>query len=353
MWRRRKKYHKLGPHGVLHTFQIYNYMIHVRLDTLSQVLSITINCTATKHQWKQQFVQMNFDNINLYKVTKILVEALQPQNIITQCKIIIYSNYCYLTIDNCRVLPSFPLPLFTFNYNDSNYTINYNNNTPSRKRASTNPTCTNIQTHKHKYANGNTKDSYKNTRQSSQSVTTSSTQTPVPIPQPPPVTLDMLINYSKHNISNNSNENDTIQLNEKLKELNFTKHTYTYTIPPPPKRIDNKKNKSEICEQNDNKSIDNVSIVSYPTLTSDSGTSDDIPTNNNILKCNISGMDNDKYNKLLTIYNNYVKDKHETPGTSFDLINYIQFNGISGINFRDVGRFLIAINETICKLDTD
>eukprot|EP01084_Bolivina_argentea_P040290 74465_1 len=109
---------------VVETATQYHYTIYANLSTIQQVLTITVTDTITQNQWRQQFVQMNFENINLYKVTKILIDAIKPLNITNRCKIIIYSNYCYLTIDNGKVLPSFALPLTTLDYSN-NYSNNY------------------------------------------------------------------------------------------------------------------------------------------------------------------------------------------------------------------------------------
>eukprot|EP00483_Globobulimina_turgida_P000237 UN00237 len=50
---------------------------------------------------------------------------------------------------------------------------------------------------------------------------------------------------------------------------------------------------------------------------------------------------NDKYSHLIKIYNDYIKEKDETPGNTFDLINYIQFHRIKGVNYKDIGKFLM------------
>eukprot|EP00486_Rosalina_sp_Unknown_P000180 CAMPEP_0201566388 /NCGR_PEP_ID=MMETSP0190_2-20130828/6134_1 /ASSEMBLY_ACC=CAM_ASM_000263 /TAXON_ID=37353 /ORGANISM="Rosalina sp." /LENGTH=245 /DNA_ID=CAMNT_0047985027 /DNA_START=429 /DNA_END=1166 /DNA_ORIENTATION=- len=53
-------------------------------------------------------------------------------------------------------------------------------------------------------------------------------------------------------------------------------------------------------------------------------------------------IDMDTNEKLLKVYNDYVREKGEKPGNTFDLINYVQFNGITGINFREIGKFLMT-----------
>ena len=52
-------------------------------------------------------------------------------------------------------------------------------------------------------------------------------------------------------------------------------------------------------------------------------------------------IDQDKYEQLVKVYQAYIQDNGEAPGNTFDLINYVQMNGIKGVNFRDIGKFLI------------
>eukprot|EP00484_Ammonia_sp_Unknown_P010338 CAMPEP_0197073540 /NCGR_PEP_ID=MMETSP1384-20130603/210656_1 /TAXON_ID=29189 /ORGANISM="Ammonia sp." /LENGTH=574 /DNA_ID=CAMNT_0042512377 /DNA_START=27 /DNA_END=1752 /DNA_ORIENTATION=- len=47
------------------------------------------------------------------------------------------------------------------------------------------------------------------------------------------------------------------------------------------------------------------------------------------------------YTKLEQVYMEYVAEKDERPGNTFDLINFIQFKGVKGINFKHVGKFLM------------